>query len=138
MTAATAKIAVKSVWLNRAEGPVEECVKVLLEGSDSLETAQAVFAKWGKTAPEKGGGYDKCDFKVTFEDGETYEGRYDLQNTGYNDSGETVAQQMANFVGFLAGTKRPAWMNDKQWADACKRHADDAADAKAFLAKYEF
>jgi hypothetical protein len=22
-------------------------------------------------------GYDKCDFKIEFEDGETYEGRYD-------------------------------------------------------------
>jgi hypothetical protein len=138
MSAAVTKIAVKSVELERAEGPVEECVKVALEGPDSLETAQAVLAKWGLTAPEKGGGYDKCDFKVTFEDGETSEGRYDRQNTGLNDSGETIAGQMKNFLGFLAGTKRPAWMSDKQWADAQKRHADDAAGAKEFLDKYEF
>lgn len=137
---AVAKVSVAEVRMERAEGPVDECVEVVLEGPDALDKAQEVFRKWSKSAPEPGGGYDKCDFVVTFEDGETYSGRYDLQNTGLNDSGETVRGQMKSFIGFLAGTVRPGWVSDDQWFMICaeKEGNGQAAGAREFLAKYEF
>jgi len=69
-----AKIPVKSIWLDRAEGPNWDLGERTVA---SFEAADQVLRKWAETAP-KGGGYNKVDFKVTWKDGETYEGRYDL------------------------------------------------------------
>lgn len=79
----TPKIAASSILLNRAEGPTAECGEVLLTATRSVsawDRASAMLRAWSHTAPKKGGGYDKCDFTVTFADGETYKGRYDLHH----------------------------------------------------------
>ena len=127
----------KEITLVRGEGPTEECDQPVMVGS--YAEASAVLARWARTAPASGG-YDKCDFSVSWEDGETYEGRYDLQNTGFNDSGETINGQMHSFLGFLAGTVRPAWVDDAKWATIRKdKEADgSAASAREFLSKYDF
>jgi len=133
-------IKVKSVKVERAEGPTEECVPHTFEGPDAMEEAQTQMTLWSKTAPGKGHGYDKCDFVVTFEDGETYEGRYDLQDTGLNDSGDTISYQMHHFLGFMAGSYRPGWIDDEKWDKACKYHKEsgEAQSAREFLEKYTF
>ena len=56
------------IWLHRAEGKEDFAT---VEGEDVWFEAQNVLRRWGRTAPKPGGGYDKTDFKVTFEDGET-------------------------------------------------------------------
>jgi hypothetical protein len=69
--------------LERVEGTREECVKVsvlpVVEDNDPEVwlNSDAILRRWGRTAPATGG-YDKCDFAVHFDDGEVYEGRYDL------------------------------------------------------------
>ena len=137
MSATIQKVGIRSVWLERAEGPIAECGEVTV---NTIAEAQKVLRRWSHSAPEEGGGYDKCDFKVTFEDGETYTGRYDLQNTGLNDGGETLAGQMRSFIGFIAGNRRPAWCSDKDWADIRRDKESDgsAKDAREFLEKYDF
>jgi hypothetical protein len=67
------KVGVKSVWLNRGEGPSAEVGKPVTVGS--YEEANKILHRWAQSAPKEGGGYDKVDFKVTFTDGEEYEGR---------------------------------------------------------------
>lgn len=71
----TAKIPLRSVLIQRAEGP---------HGADfrphtvaSYDDATQLLATWSETA-SAAGGYHKCDFTLTFADGETYRGRYDL------------------------------------------------------------
>jgi hypothetical protein len=129
---------VVKVELDRAEGPCDECVKVEFAGADAMMKAQTQMIRWSHTAP-KDGGYDKCDFTVTFDDGQTYKGRYDLVHSGRNDGGETIAEQVRNYIGFLAGELRPSWMDDSQWLRACQRHEADgmATEARKFLEAYE-
>lgn len=132
------------IELHRAEGRHEECIKVrctaekaTTTGYDGKEAerpyytgtwatdpwtrANAVLASWSHTAP-KTGGYDKCDFKVTYEDGETYEGRYDLTHMD-RDGYPSIEKHMTSFIGCYSGRRKPAHLKD--------------ADYRRFLAFYE-
>lgn len=130
------KVKVSKVWVNRAEGPIDQCRDYTFEGPDALQQAQRQMFKWGTTV-SPGGGYDKCDFVVTFEDGEMYSGRYDLKGDGLADDGLTIAGQIRRMLRFWAGEWRPAWCNDKEWGDICKRHEAGADEAREWLEKYE-
>jgi hypothetical protein len=127
-----AKIPVKSILIDRAEGPVDLCGPQLVT---TYEEASRVFAVIAQTAPD-GGGYDKCDFTVTFADGEKYEGRADIQRQHLG--GYHLGDHMKQFLGYLAGTYRPAHVvKDSDWKEICDRNAERAPDAVAFLAKYD-
>lgn len=77
-TATATKIPVSRIEVTRAEGPVRLCRK---RSFNSLAAASAALLKAAPTYPP-GGCYDKHDFKITFADGETYEGRLDCQRSG--------------------------------------------------------
>lgn len=77
-----APIRVKSIVLTRAEGSGVEVNKPMT--FSSFAQAAAKLKQWARTAPP-GGAYDKCDFKVTWDDGQVYNGRYDLQQTSNGD-----------------------------------------------------
>jgi hypothetical protein len=130
---------IAKVELNRVEGPAAACRAVTFNGPNAMSQAQTYLGAWSDTAPAKDEGYDKVDFTVTYADGETYKGRYDLVSTGLNDSGETLRQQMWNFLRFIAGLSRPAWMNDTQWNQARRRYEDNgsAQEAGKFLETHE-
>lgn len=68
------KIKVQEIRLVRAEGPADECG--LPHVCNTWNSANEILCGWARTVA---GGYDKCNFKVTFADGETYSGRYDLE-----------------------------------------------------------
>ena len=105
----------KEIVIERAEGPVAETGKPrTLTGPAVWEQADSILVKWGKTAP-KNGGYDKCDFKVTWEDGQTYSGRYDLVHP--DKEWPDLAKHIYELSAMYAGRFRPAWMNDRQWQD---------------------
>jgi hypothetical protein len=71
------RIHVKSITITRAEGKIHECgIPVTVT---SWAEAQKVLFRWSMTAPRTGG-YDKCDFEVTWANGETHKGRYDLMH----------------------------------------------------------
>ena len=87
---------VSKIIIERCEGKSVECIK--LECS-SYEEANRILLNWSFTAP-KGGGYDKCDFQVIFEDGDDYRGRYDLKH--YTDREISLKQHMIDVVSYYA------------------------------------
>ncbi len=128
-------VALREIVLERAEGPTAECVEVKVA---SWHDAGWQLARWARTAPEPRGGYDKVDFRVTWADGETYEGRYDLQRDG--ESGEAVrgfdlALHIRQFLAFQAHQGRGGCpghfaihVEPHQW--------DNAVSSRQFIEKY--
>jgi hypothetical protein len=131
-----AKIPVKSVWLNRAEGPIRETGARTV---DSLSAADAQLKRWAHSAPKKGGGYDKTDFRIEWADGETYEGRYDLQR---EDEGKSnlLGSHVQHYLNFHAGLFCPEHMSREDYENYLKRVGADEtqrAATLAFLQNYE-
>jgi hypothetical protein len=93
-------VKVAKIVVTRAEGRHEECG--IPHECKTFAEANTVLRKMARTAPD-GGGYDKTDFVVTYEDGETYEGRFDLTFTG----NELLENHMRGHVEFSAGVKMP-------------------------------
>lgn len=91
-------IPIKEIILHRAEGPSADCVK---KTADSWGGANTILRDWARTAPEYGHGYDKVDFKVTWADGEVYDGRYDMTRTGEDDDkGQDLQRHIRDFLSF--------------------------------------
>jgi len=136
------KSPVRFVSVNRAEGPNAECVAFVYHAGDKPadfddershmagatfvkcepgKLAEAVirrFSTWGMTAPDSGG-YDKCDFKVAWENGETYEGRFDMKRGG-TDGDESFWTSLRRRVEFYACARRPAHFKDAHWKHFCE------------------
>ena len=130
------KIAPKTITITRAEGPTKECdiprtVHTWLE-------ANAVLFSWSRTAPEHGG-YDKCDFKIVFEDGTEYDGRYDLVH--HRREHPSLGRHVRSHLYYLAGDL-PGWCTSQKDIDRVRRHQqslgeDVKADAIKFLETYD-
>lgn len=126
------------IKLARAEGRPHECVTVTVDGRHGIDVfyaAEQILSRWAATAPDTGG-YDKCDFEVEYEDGETYDGRYDLvreDTTRFNKLGEHIRR----FQEFCAGLYRPDHLSEEQYAAALRRQGGPSEAAKGFLAKYQ-
>lgn len=123
-----AKIPVTKIELYRAEGPTKECGPA--GPFNTWEEADRRLAIWATTAPENGG-YDKVDFTITFADGETYKGRYDLQRHGEDgERGFSIAKHVKSHVAFLAHKpKCPGFFKTHVEKD----DADTAIEAKIWL-----
>lgn len=133
-----AKIPIDSVWVSRAEGPTKDLGE---RTTSSLEAADAILRRWSRTAPEKGHGYNKVDFKITWQDGESYLGRYDLEQedgTKKNLIGEHAQQ----FLTFHAGYWCPSHMTKEQYQAYLEQtgfgeDSENRAMAKKLLEEYE-
>jgi hypothetical protein len=127
----------KIITITRAEGPTAECNKP--RTASSWLEANFALRCWASTAPENGG-YDKCDFKVEFEDGETYEGRYDLVH--YRKENPDLARHVRDFCRYLAG-ELPSWCTKPKDIERVRYHQAELAkdgsraDAIQFLANYD-
>jgi hypothetical protein len=128
----TEKIRVQSVFLERAEGPTAECIAVTVP---TLTEATATLRRWSWSAPKPGGGYDKCDFRVTFADGETYEGRYDLQRDLAGEG--PLSKHIRDFMLFCAGQRRPSHMTEDVYRGFVHVQFGDPAPYLEFLARYD-
>ena len=92
---------------------------------------QHQLTRWGHSAPKPDeGGYDKCDFKVVWDNGESYEGRFDLQEGG-TDAGEGFWASLRGRVSFYACARRPAHFDDKCWAQHYKMAETEGWKASA-------
>jgi hypothetical protein len=135
-TTAPTKIPAVRIAITRAEGPHDLCGKpMLFEGPRCWAAARAWLFGQSETFPAEGG-YDKHDFTVEFVDGEKYSGRLDCKASDCDDPDLDVAQHMREFLEFMAGTRRPAWMNDKQWAQTLAQNADNRPAAIKYLNTY--
>lgn len=125
-----------SISLRRAEGRPVKCITVTHDAKtgDVWAAARATLLGWARTAPE-GGGYDKCDFWVRFEDGETYEGRLDLTRDGDDTD---VARHMTAFLECYALRRVPlAYVGDPSKEAAFRRHVlEDCGDTHAVAGKW--
>ena len=135
------KSKVSYVVLKRAEGPTNECGSVLFYvgdsppegyaempwkasgGSEDLkEAVDKQMVAWGRSAPEpEKGGYDKCDFKVAWENGESYDGRFDLQMGGTAD-GKRFWESLKGRLEYYSCRVKPAHAADPKWERAWERH----------------
>jgi hypothetical protein len=132
------------IELTRAEGPMNECARVFVENDfyfgiphltddaskSCWQHADAVLRSWSHTAPD-GGGYDKCDFIVVFDDGENYRGRFDLVRT----DNLSLAEHVKQFLMFYAGLRKPDHITEDQYKRAMKR--GDTEACQVFLDHYE-
>jgi len=105
-------VPVKEIWLYRAEGPINEATREIT--TNSFAKADEFLQEQAKTASNYG--YDKTDFKVTWEDGSEYEGRYDLKLIDKYRSNMLEAQ-MKEEIEFLAGLYRPSHFKDETWKE---------------------
>lgn len=100
-----------SITLTRAEGPSSECGQPVTVAS--FEAADKVLRAWSETAPAKGG-YDKCDFLITWADGGTYDGRYDLKH--HSAEPASLTAHMIDQAEFFTGKFCPAHMSREKYS----------------------
>lgn len=133
-----AKIPAESITLNRAEGRTSELVgpKTVHGGADSVwDRANALLRSWSQSAP-KDGSYHKTDFVVTYADGETYEGRYDLVH--FTVERPDIADHMRAFVMLMAGLRKPSHMTDEQYERYLANWSEsDREKYREFLDRYQ-
>jgi hypothetical protein len=126
------------IWVRRAEGRASECIELTLKGGDGYAEvwarADSVLQRWSRTAPDSGG-YDKCDFRILYEDGETYEGRYDLQR----HESVSIATHMLSFLECYSGRKKPGHMKEADYRRLLAYHEKEGhlASYGRFLDEYE-
>lgn len=125
------------IELKRAEGWSAEAT---LTGGDLWNLSDAVLWAWAATAPDSGG-YDKCDFIVTYEDGETYQGRFDLKRTHTGVKG-LLSSQIWHHVSFIIGQWCPDHMTEEEYQTYVKQDRvhyteEEWAACNAWLTTYE-
>lgn len=141
------KIRIKKIWLARDEGPSTDMGMVTIEPRRSgagrsttsghlMDLADAVLREWALTAPASGG-YDKCDFIITWEDGETYEGRFDLTREDRRRS-DLLEKHVWESLTFSAGVRKPSHLSKEDYERYLKNIGPErVASAKAALDKYD-
>ena len=137
------------VALNRAEGPSAKCGAVvfyrglevpvisdphfwgakMVQVEDVGAKVQHQIFDWGQTAPW-GGGYNKTDFIVQWENNQAYAGRFDMKYGGTED-GESFWVSIKNRIRFYAGLRRPAHFCDTAWAAFVDRNKKNGSEKEA-------
>lgn len=119
-----------SIRLNRGEGPCHECNKPRTVAT--FREATAILQSWALTAP-KGGGYDKCDFTVSYDNGDTYSGRFDLTND-HRIGAFLLEGHMTSMVRFYSGRGRPPHMTEERYRAylACEHIKEPAREYAEF------
>lgn len=144
MTETTTKVKVTKVEFPFSEnGWFQQVYRKRKAEFKSVEEATNVLTKMGHTAPTSG--YDKTDFRITWEDGEVYKGRYDLHRIGMRQENPNgcidLADHVQSFVLFLSGTRRPSHMDDDQYEKCLNLYGMTTPEKRQacldWLAKYE-
>lgn len=124
------------IRLRRAEGPTRLCDGWHgFKGPDVWGQARAWLWAASSTAPRTGG-YDKIDFVVTWEDGETYTGVYDLTHPSVGGA-PSLPTHMRAFLRFYAGEVCPPHLTRAQYEGHLARVPDVVAAARAMLVERE-
>jgi len=123
------------IEITRGEGPAVLCGRTqTFDGPDCWAEANRWLFRQSTTFPRHGG-YDKHDFVVTFDNGETYEGRLDCKHASCGGNDLNVASHVRGFQEFYAGVRRPAHMSPERYEEFM-RHNAHAEEARDFLANY--
>lgn len=119
------KAKVMRITLERAEGPTSECGQPKVV--ESFAHADTVLWGWATTAPKRGGGYDKCDFVVLFDNGDTYKGRFDLQREDQFRTG-LLQTHINDSLTFMAGLRKPDHMTQERYVAFLVHAGHEAQD----------
>ncbi len=111
-------IKVKSIVFLWSESAIDEGLTV-----GSYSEADKILQEQARWAPENGG-YDKTKFLVKFENGNTYEGRFDLKRHDRNLN-NLLQRRMRRTCGFYSGRIRPAHMTQADYDAVIGDLADD-------------
>ena len=93
---------------------------------DIEQSVTDCLTRWGKSAPGSTGrsrlGYDKTDFHVVFDNGCTYEGRFDLEYGGLDD-GQTFFESLRHRMKWYANESYPEWASytKDEWESYIKK-----------------
>lgn len=121
-------VGIKEITIIRREGPKSECGKE--HKTDSWEGANEILFNMAWNAPKVG--YDKVDFKIIFQDGQKYIGRYDLVHRSVEMP--DLYKHIKNYIMYYAGKNKPIWMTEKQYR---KSLLDvDTGEFEEFAKKY--
>jgi hypothetical protein len=127
--------------LKQGNGEKIKVKEIIFEWSESAEIedgltvstfaeADQIIRKIAYHAPDNGA-YDKTAFKLVFEDGQTYSGRYDVQ---YKDRiNGSLSKHVKDFVRFSAGLEKPSHMSQRDWENLIR---DSKADWLEFYNNY--
>jgi hypothetical protein len=113
----------KTILITRIEGPSNRCGKV--QTCTGWSDANVTLRLNSTTVSKSGGGYDKHDFTVIFEDGTEYNGRYDLYHWTLKRA--DLAGHVRTFVQWCANNPKAEQMLTTVQIAAAKR----------FLATYD-
>ena len=105
---ATAKIQATKIEFGFSESPAHHRLTVF-EGPNVWERASRYARHLAQYSPESIGCY-KTDFKVTFADGNEYQGRLDIKSTGpgtYGGNDTDVAAHVRQFCTFYGNRHKP-------------------------------
>ncbi len=141
MTDKIKKIKPTRIRIERAEGVIGETGKVSIDtrwdDTDLFVVADQVLYGMSQSAPTTGG-YDKCDFTIEFADGETYEGRYDMQGVTPNQRFESLSMHVRRFLSIAAGRYRPADLSVERYRAIHKHQPEEhTRGCGEWLDKYE-
>lgn len=105
----------KSITMDRAEGPVAECGKYTCA---SFAEAHAKIKMWARSAPDRGG-YDKTDVTIVFDGIEPGEDtslgfRFDMKRD-HATSYLPLSTEAIDYAMFSSGNHRPGHMSDEAY-----------------------
>ena len=129
----TPKIKITKIEIRRGEGSyVEDPNLGKWQTFENVFDADARLREIGKTAPATGG-YDKTDVKVTFADGNTYEGRWDVKHPSQVNADLSIQKHIKQHFDYHAGnTARGEEAIKKGWT-----RPDEKKEAEDWLKTYD-
>lgn len=95
---------------------------VIYEGPNAVDRADLQLLRISKNNQCELG-YNKTKIEVTFEDGETYAGRWDVKKYGSENNDIKIRQHIRDNCEFYAGLRKPQHLSLEQY-QACLRHFD--------------
>lgn len=127
-------IPVKQITITRAEGPYEKCGKP--KTFASFVAATDWMIRECETFP-KDGGYDKHDFTVEFEDGETYSGRMDCKHYSCSNNDLDVRYHILSFCEWMGGIARNPWCGQEKYEAQMSQYTEETKQGYVdFINKY--
>jgi len=106
------KIKVTGIMLDRVEGPIKVCISRVFH---DFESANLQIIENSQTA-SVGGGYDKHDFNVVFEDGSSYKGKFDVYHFTHEHFEYCLATHIKEHCEWVRDT-------DIEWVDGVMKEA---------------
>lgn len=127
-------IKIVSITIERVEGPVED-TDFRKNEYKSFREADEAMLKAAETAP-KNGTYDKCDFEVLWDNGDTYSGRYDMKSPDARGF-EYFSDYVWGGITFYAGFNMPSHFTLAKYEEFLGELTGNRDYCKRLLEEYE-